>query len=463
MFINIAKKIIPKSFFRFTQPAYHYILALLGALIYHFPSRSIKVVGITGTKGKTSVTEIINAILTEAGFKTALTNTLRFKIGDKFFKNNLKMTMPGRFFIQSFLRKAANEKCDYFIMEVSSEGVSQNRHKFINFFAGVFTNLAPEHIESHGGFLNYKKAKLKFFESVHKTHIVNLDNEHADDFLNVPALEKIGYTIYGAKRKEKIKILKCESYKLKNNGIDFEIEGVKMRANLLGEFNLQNILAAAAFAISQNISLEIIKSALDKFSGIPGKMEFINAGQNFSAIVDYAHTPDSLEAVYKTLSLRNSDSGEKIMICVLGSAGGGRDKWKRPVMGRIAAKYCDEIILTNEDPYDENPFSILEEIENGFSSQTPNSKPQILNPKQIPTLQAVARKVKNLKHKKIIDRREAIREALKLARGGDTVVITGKGAEPWIMGPRGAKVPWDDREIVKEELKKITTVRNLEN
>ncbi|MBU4353645.1 UDP-N-acetylmuramoyl-L-alanyl-D-glutamate--2,6-diaminopimelate ligase, partial [Patescibacteria group bacterium] len=173
---------------------------------------------------------------------------------------------------------------------------------------------------------------------------------------------------------------------------------------------------------------------IEKFSGIEGRMEeiklepldFARGKQNFNVIVDYAHTPDSLEKVYKVFQGTRK-------ICVLGSAGGGRDKWKRPEMGKIAATHCDEIILTNEDPYDENPATIIEEIEAGFS--------QIRN------------------YEKILDRREAIKKALELAQAGNAVIITGKGAEPWLMGPNGTKIKWDDREVAREELKKILSLK----
>jgi len=427
--LRFGRKIIPKKIFKAAQPAYHWLMAFLSALIYRFPSRKIFVLGVTGTKGKTSTVEIISAILEEAGYKTAVASSLRFKINKEFQKNEHKMTMPGRFFTQKFLRKAVKEKCRYALLEMTSEGAAQHRHKFIELNALVFTNLAPEHIESHGSFENYRNAKLKLFKALGKSKtknkiiIVNEDDKNADYFLNFDVPQKIKY---GLKN--------LESYELKSDGIDFQINGQKISSKLYGEFNLYNILAAIAFAKSQNIEAGTIKKAIEKFSGIEGRMEEIKlepldsarGEQNFNVIVDYAHTPDSLEKVYKVFQNTRK-------ICVLGSAGGGRDKWKRPEMGKIAATHCDEIILTNEDPYDENPATIIEEIEAGFS--------QIRN------------------YEKILDRREAIKKALELAQTGDTVIITGKGAEPWLMGPNGTKIKWDDREIVREELKKILSLK----
>lgn len=169
MLLRFGKKIIPKKLFRMGQPIYHWLLAFAAALIYRFPSRKIFVLGIVGTKGKTSTVEIINAILEEAGYKTALSSSLRFKVGKSSEENRFKMTMPGRFFAQKFLRRAVGEKCQYAILELTSEGAAQYRHKFIQSDALIFTNLSPEHIESHGSFEKYRKAKLKFFKALEKS------------------------------------------------------------------------------------------------------------------------------------------------------------------------------------------------------------------------------------------------------------------------------------------------------
>lgn len=424
--IRAAKKIIPKKIFKILQPHYHWLMAFLASVIYRFPSRKIFVLGVTGTKGKTSTIEIISAIFEEAGYKTALASTLRFKVGKESEKNTMKMTMPGRFFMQKFLRRAVNDKCQYAILELTSEGALQHRHKFIRLNAMLLTNLAPEHIESHGSFKNYKDAKLKLFRALEKSPektkiiIVNEDDPNASHFLNFNIDEKIKYG------------LKNLSYhKLKKEGIDFEIDGAKISSKLSGEFNLYNMLAAVAFAKSQNIGVETIRSALEKFSGVEGRMEMIELGpaegevrqrrQDFKVVVDYAHTPDSLEKVYETFQTSRK-------ICVLGGTGGGRDKWKRPEMGKIASKHCDQIILTNEDPYDENPVAIAEDIKKGITTGRCET---------------------------IMDRREAIRKAFGHAKTGDAVIITGKGAEPWIMGPNGTKIKWDDREVAREELKRV--------
>ncbi len=202
---------------------------------------------------------------------------------------------------------------------------------------------------------------------------------------------------------------------------------------MLGEFNIYNALSAICVALSEGISLETCKSALEKIQGIPGRMEIV-IEEPFKVIVDYAHTPDALEKVYETNSKLKSQNAK--LICVLGSAGGGRDKWKRPKMGEIAGKYCDEIILTNEDPYDENPLIIIDEVASGIKNQE--------------------------RLEKILDRKDAIKKALSLAKSKDVVVITGKGCEPWMCITGGKKIPWDDREIVREEFKKLKDeIRNF--
>lgn len=414
--LRIIKKFIPYSIFRALQPAYHYLFALVAALVYRFPSRKIKVVAITGTKGKTSTAEIVSAILEEAGYRTALAGTLRFKIGDIEERNLYKMTIPGRFFVQRFLRRAVQAKCDWVIIEMTSEGARQFRHKFIDFDALIFTNLSPEHIESHGSFENYKEAKLSIMRSLvgspkrPRIIVANADNKYASEFLDAAVETKTTYSLKDA-----------SPYTLEKDKTIFNFMGSSVLSYLSGEFNLSNILAGISFARAVDITPEVIRRAIEKFHGIRGRVEKVNMGQDFDVIVDYAHTPDSLEKVYEVFQ----DSRK---ICVLGGTGGGRDSWKRPAMGAIAAAHCDEIILTNEDPYDEDPQKIVSEILAGIEG----GQAQI-----------------------IMDRREAIARAIALAKTGDAVIITGKGTDPYIMGSNGTKIHWDDATVAREELTKI--------
>jgi len=415
-YLRVIRKIIPVKIFKMAQPFYHFLLAFFAALVYRFPSRKIFVLGVTGTKGKTSTIEIANAILEKAGYKTALSSTLRFKVGDESENNLMKMTMPGRFFTQKFLRKAVKEKCQYALLEITSEGAKQFRHKFISLDALIFTNLTKEHIESHGSFEAYRGAKLKIAKALEcskkkrRIIIANSDDENASRFLNIKVPEKISYNVKDG-----------EPFTLKKNGIDFTFKGEKISSQLSGGFNLYNILSASSFAFSQSIGVENIKKAVEEFKGTPGRMEEVDLGQDFTVIVDYAHTADSLEKVYEVF--QNSSK-----ICVLGSTGGGRDKWKRPELGRIADNYCNHIILTNEDPYDEDPVGIVEDVTRG---------------------------IKRPVYEIIMDRREAIKKAISLAKTGDAVIITGKGTDPYIMGPNGTRLEWSDSRVTQEELKNL--------
>lgn len=413
------KQFIPKSVFEALAPIYHYKLAVIGALLYHFPSRKIKVVGVTGTKGKTTTVELINAILEEAGQKTALAGTLRIKIGEKSEPNMFKMTMPGRFFVQRFLRKAVSAKCDWAILEMTSEGTKQFRHKFLDLDALVFTNLSPEHIESHGSYENYVNAKLKIAKALATSHkskktiIVNEDDREAGKFLEMNVEKKITYSLSRAK-----------PFIVNEREVSITLDGKKVVVGIPGEFNIYNVLAAVAFAKSQRINPETVRKALEKFKGVRGRVEKVDEGQNFSVVVDYAHTPDSLEKLYGAF-----DDSKKI--CVLGGTGGGRDRWKRKEMGRIADENCSRIILTNEDPYDEDPRQIVGNISEGI-----RKVPQMV----------------------IMDRRQAIARAFEFAKKGDVVLITGKGTDPYIMGPNGTKLPWDDATVAREELKKLKKI-----
>lgn len=393
----------------------YYLLALLSALYYRFPSRQIRVVAVTGTKGKSTTVELIGTILEEAGYRVALSSTVRFKIGEHSENNLFKMTMPGRGFLQHFLRRSVRAGCEYAVIEMTSEGARQSRHKFIELDAFIFTNLTPEHIESHGSYEAYRQAKLDIAQALvgsrkpARVMVINGDDQEAPRFLALEGPEKMSFHLK-----------QLEPITTTERGTEFVFENVKMVTKLPGRFNLHNLLAAMTFARSQGISLEIIKEAVEKFGGVRGRMEPVG-WQDFRVIVDYAHTPDSLRQVYETFPRERK-------IAVLGGTGGGRDKWKRPLMGQIAAEYCDLIILTNEDPYDERPEQIIQEIAAG---------------------------IKNKDYKIILDRRLAIREALRQVCAGDVVLITGKGTDPYICGPRGSKIPWSDAAVAHEELERL--------
>ncbi len=440
---ELIKKFIPSFLLGF----YHFSWALIGAFLYRFPSREMVVIGVTGTSGKSTVVELTARIFEETGYKVASLSSIKFKIGKQEWENRLKMTMPGRMKLQKFLRQALRAGCKYVVLEITSEGIKQYRHKFIDFDAAVFTNLSPEHIESHKGFENYRKAKLKLFKSTKKIHIINLDDKNAKYFLEIPAGKKYGHTMNSKQQtasNKKLFIVRCSSFSTTEKHISFEVQNRQFNLNLLGKFNIYNALAAICVGLSQGISLESCKIALEKVKEIPGRMEIV-VKNPFTVIVDYAHTPEALLNVYKTLNRARARTQNSKLVCVLGACGGGRDKWKRPVLGKLAAEYCREIIVTNEDPYDENPMEIINQVASGVESVRANQPDS-------------RRKSAVLK---ILDRRKAIRKALELAEPDDVVIITGKGCEPWLCVEKGKKIPWDDRQIVREEFKNRKNLTKL--
>lgn len=416
------KKLMPTVVIQKIRPIYHYILAFLGSVIYRHPSSHITIIAVTGTKGKSTVTELITHILEADGKKVASLSTIQFKIGDTVKQNLFKMTMPGRFFVQKFLREAVDAGCAYAVVEMTSEGAKQYRHKFIEIDALVFTNLTPEHIESHGSFEKYKQAKLQLAQAVATSKkrprylVANIDDEHGKDFLNFPVENILPYSL------EDLSL-----HTLHKDSLSIIIDGATIRVPLVGLFNVYNTLAAITLTRALGVSLKVIESALYELPQVKGRVEHFyspkTTEKNVTAIVDYAHTPDSLRQLYTAFK-------DQPKVCVLGNTGGGRDVWKRPTMGGIAEEFCDQIILTNEDPYDENPRTIVEAMAKGI---TDKNKLEI-----------------------IMDRRTAIKTALQKAVDGGYVIISGKGTDPYIMGPNNTKQVWSDAEVVQEELAKMT-------
>lgn len=402
------KKLVPKSI----RSAYHLAVALFGALLYGYPSRDIRVIGVTGTKGKTSTTEMVSAILEAAGEKTALINSLRIKIADKKERNKSGRSMPGRARLQKFLRDAVRAKCTYAIIEMTSEGTRQHRHRAIDLDALVFLNLAPEHIESHGSYEAYSDAKFELGVSLKNSPkrprivIANADDKESARYLALPVEARIAFSL-----------TKHAPWKATPAGGSFTYEGRTIRVALPGEFSLKNAIAATELAYALGIDISAIERGLEKLSRIPGRTERIDEGQNFSVIVDYAHTPDSLHALFDAY-------GDARKICVLGSAGGGRDTWKRPVIGEIAEKKCDLVILTNDEPMGEDPACIVQDIRKGMRKD-----PLVL-----------------------LDRRDAIRRAIESASPNDVVILTGMGVSA-IADARGKSVGLSDADVARQVLR----------
>jgi len=408
---------------------YHQFMAVMAAVYYRFPSKSLNVIGVTGTKGKTTTTNLISAVLTEAGYKVGMTSTILFQVGDAKWTNLTKQTTLGPFFLQKMLRRMVDDGCTHAVLEVSSHAIHQNRIWGINFDTVVLTNIGEDHLEYHGGFDQYLHTKGLLFARLNrsarkpripKVSVLNKDDSHFvyfDQFLvdREYTYGLGGGTCYGGDIM--LTPRGCNfTLHVPNNQIDIELK-------LPGEFNVYNALAAATVALANNINLAVIKSALEKASAIPGRFETIECGQKYTIVVDYAHTTDSLD---KLLSLYKKLTKGKLY-AVFGATGGGRDKAKRPKMGKVADKNADYIIVTDDDPYEENRWKIIEDVSAGIKRK------------------------EGEKFWKIPHRMEAIKLALTLAQEGDTVVVAGKGSEEiQMIGEQ--KIPWDDRKVVRELL-----------
>jgi UDP-N-acetylmuramoyl-L-alanyl-D-glutamate--2,6-diaminopimelate ligase len=413
--VSVLKKIIPKPVVQLLRPLYHRVLAFSMALAYGFPARQLTVIGITGTKGKSTTAEMLFALLRADGHKTALISTIRFAIEEDSEPNRYKMTLQGRGFAQAFMRRALASGCTHLVIEVTSESVLQFRHWFLELDGLVVTNIQQEHIESHGSFANYVAAKRTIARTLAHSPkrarilVANEDIPESRAFLSLPGIHAIGFSIH-----------ELENIEEGDRSINFGYQGTHFSLPLPGTMNAMNALAALKLAFAFGIPVSKAVVALRELPTIRGRVERVEEGQDFTVIVDYAHTPDSLSALYSTFK-------SKRKICVLGNTGGGRDTWKRAEMGKIADEACERVILTNEDPYDEDPNAIVSAMVSGMQRA-----PEI-----------------------IMGRREAIRYALTSAKKGDVVLISGKGSDPFIMGARGSKIPWSDAEVVREELKSL--------
>jgi UDP-N-acetylmuramoyl-L-alanyl-D-glutamate--2,6-diaminopimelate ligase len=395
---------------------YHYLLGWVGAILFRRPSRTLVTVGITGTKGKSTAIALLADILEADGHKVASLSSVWVRWGNKKERNRTGNTMPGRMFIQKFLARARKEGCDVALVEVTSQGIVQHRHRHISWDKAVFLDIHPEHIESHGSFEKYLAAKASFFAYVARTSpdadfFINDDDEHADAFID--AVGDKPFVLFSIS----------------------DVSGdTNIPPSLSGEFNKVNIAAASAVAQSMGVDEETVENAVKHFKGLKGRMEEVKGG-SCPIFIDYAHTPESLEHVQKYAKEQCKDGGK--LWCVFGSAGGGRDIWKRPRLGEIAAHHCDRIILTDEDPYDENPDGILSQIKEGIKKGGFDME----NTHTIP------------------DRKEAITYAIGHAEKGDVVLCTGKGSEESIHLAHGKIQKWDEREAVEEAKKKRRTRR----
>ena len=435
------KRLLHKITPQFILPFYHYALARLAAFLYRHPSKELIVIGVTGTNGKSSTVQFIGQMLEQMGETVGWTTTASFKVADHEWVNAQKMTMLGRFQTQKLLRKMVSTGCRYAIVETSSQGIKQSRHIGIAYDLAVFTNLTPEHIEAHGGFEHYKNEKLKLFKvlakgaekviggrEIKKRLIVNLDDEHASDFLDFDVEKKYGFGFEAKSLVPGLIPVVASAFDQKAQSMTFMVQDHQIKAPIIGKFNVYNILASITTCQALGFDWEQIKSAVKNLKSIPGRLEVIDEGQTFTVIVDYAYEPASLEAVYQALGVFDS----KRLIQVTGSAGGGRDISRRAIIGKMVAEHADIVIVTNEDPYDDDPQEIVDMVADAAIE---------------------AGKIEGQELFRILDRQEAISFAMSKAQSGDLVLITGKGSEPVMAVANGQKVDWDDRKAARNALK----------
>lgn len=433
--LHILRRIVPRPIINL----YHLFLSWSGALWYGHPSRKLLVIGVTGTTGKSTVVEMLATMFRHAGKKVGAASTIRFQIGDTSSVNNEKMTMVGRWKLQKLLRRMVNAGCSVAIIETTSQGLAQNRHISVEYDCALITNLSPEHIESHGSYDAYRAAKQRLFSTLGHTYrklgipkisIVNLSMSDAQYFLQFPADEHIGFSLRSVSTPQGVaSVLVPQKLETTEQGSTFTLDNQTFLLPLPGTFNVENALAAIAVAKAYGIPLVTIVSALETMHGVPGRFETV-VKEPFRVVVDYAFVPEALHAAYKTAQAFHPNN----IIAVLGAAGGGRDKWKRPVLGKIVAQYAKFVIVTNEDPYDEDPMAIINHVADGAAEHG---------------------KVDGKDLFRILDRKEGIAKALSLAQAGDLVLITGKGSEEVMVVKGGKKVPWSDQETVKELIRQM--------
>lgn len=395
-------------------------LARMAAGFYGFPSRKLKVIGVTGTNGKTTITYLLEHIFKYAGYQTGIIGTINYRFKDKVIP--AKNTTPGPEQTQALLAEMYQEDTSFAIMEVSSHALDQGRTDYVDYYCAIFTNLTQDHLDYHKDMEEYFKAKSLLFEGLNAQAlaIINKDDPYAQRLINLTNARIATFSI-----KQKADIY-ASNIRLNADGTRFSlsISGNKheIMTRLIGRHNVYNILPVFKLAYEEGIDARVIIDALESFHSVPGRLQPVEAGQDFKVFVDYAHTEDALRNVI--LSLR--DIEHRRIIVVFG-CGGDRDKGKRPKMGFVATELGDNVIITADNPRSEEVNDIIEDITRG---------------------------IKKRNFDVIADRKEAINGALKLARAGDIVLIAGKGHENYQVF-KDKTVPFDDREVAKECLKSL--------
>ncbi len=399
-------------------------LAVVVPYFYDYPARQMRVIGITGTNGKTTTTYMLREIFTCAGFKVGLIGTIQILIGDESFP--VRNTTPNVIDLQKILADMLAKKVQVVVMEVSSHALAEHRVAGVEFDTVIFTNLTQDHLDFHGTIENYLRAKCKLFDMVsrrgrkqNKTAVINVDDAASAEILKHCLCRKITYGIKNSADVHGTEI------NLRADGMNFKIrDELNLSLHITGLFNVYNVLAASGAALAENIRPDIIKRALENFKSVPGRFERIFSDAPFEVIVDYAHTPDGVKNVLETAA--QIATGK--IITVFG-CGGDRDHSKRPIMGKLAAEFSDVIIATSDNPRTEDPEKILDDIEVGIGDKI---------------------------HERIVDRREAIFKAIELAEAGDIVLILGKGHETYQILNTGT-IHFDDKEVAREAIKEANS------
>lgn len=420
--------IVPDGVTEIRVPDVRDAMQKLAPYFYDYPAQKMRMIGITGTNGKTTTSYLLRAMLRDAGYKVGLIGTIQIMIEEEVLP--IHNTTPDVIDLQATLRLMADRQMDYVVMEVSSHALDQKRVAGCEFDTAVFTNLTQDHLDYHKTLENYKAAKQKLFcmltekgaVKTGKTAIANIDDAAGMDMLSVASCKKVSYAI------EKDASIKASEIDVRAGGAAFLINGefgsMDLQLKITGIFNVYNVMAAVAAALAEGISPEKIKTSLEKFRSVPGRFELVDEGQNFSVIVDYAHTPDGLENILHTAR----QIAKKRIITVFG-CGGDRDRTKRPIMGRIAAELSDVVLATSDNPRTEDPEFILSQVEEG-----------------------VLEKLGGKQHEKITDRRAAIFRAIELAAPDDIVVIAGKGHEDYQI-LKDKTIHFDDKEVAREAIR----------
>ncbi len=395
-------------------------LAEMAAAFYGHPSKSLALIGVTGTNGKTTIVTLLYNLFRQLGKKVGLISTINYRVGDKIYPSS--HTTPDPLNLQRLLREMVDQGCSHAFMEVSSHAMVQNRVDGVHFSGGIFTNLSHDHLDYHGSFDAYLKAKKSFFDMLPKTAFAlsNIDDKRGRVMLQNTAAS---IQTYSQSRPSDFRV------KVIENGFDgmlLEIDGDQIFCRLIGDFNADNLLAIYACAILLEMDKMEVLTAMTNLNSAEGRFDYIRQeAKNITGVVDYAHTPDALEKLLQTIS-KIRRKAQRIITVV--GCGGDRDKTKRPVMARVACQYSDQVIFTSDNPRTEDPHGILADMIAGIEEKDEEIVLEIEN------------------------RREAIKTATRLAKTGDIIVIAGKGHEPY-QEINGVRHEFNDKEILTAALK----------